>query len=136
MLDNMAEEGSVRSVQDTPVKTSRLQEGATCCPWAESMTAQIDRLSGEMTALHSQLDKLVARRRSAWCQKVSFEAVVAMGSNFSHPLFFSSLAVSRLRAASLLVLYVNLQLLVCLCPQHARCSFKHKVSRCPREAVC
>ncbi|XP_042675364.1 tubulin epsilon and delta complex protein 1 [Centrocercus urophasianus] len=70
VLDNMAEEGSVRSVQDAPVETSRLQEGATCCPWAESMTAQIDRLSGEMTALHSQLDKLVARRRSAWCQKV------------------------------------------------------------------
>lgn len=136
MLDNMAEEGSMHSMQDAPVETSRLQEGATCCPWAESTTAQIDRLSAEMTALQSQLNKLVARRRSAWCQKVSSGAAAAMGSNFSYPLFFSSLAVSCLRAASLLVLCVNLQLLVCLCPQHARCSFKHKVSRCPREAVC
>lgn len=90
VLDNMAEEGSLRTVRDAPVETSRLQEGATCCPWAESMTVQIDRLSGEMTALHSQLQELVARRRSAWCQKVRFGAAVMMGSNSSDPLFFSS----------------------------------------------
>lgn len=70
VLDNMAEEGSMCAEQDAPVQTSKLQERATCCPWAESMTAQIDRLSGEMTALHSQLHQLVAHRRSAWCQKV------------------------------------------------------------------
>ncbi|XP_015724972.1 tubulin epsilon and delta complex protein 1 isoform X5 [Coturnix japonica] len=70
VLDNMAEEGSMCAEQDAPEQTSKLQERATCCPWAESMTAQIDRLSGEMTALHSQLHQLVAHRRSAWCQKV------------------------------------------------------------------
>ncbi|XP_048800882.1 tubulin epsilon and delta complex protein 1 isoform X3 [Lagopus muta] len=86
VLDNMAEEGSVHSVQDTPVETSRLQEGATCCPWAESMTAQIDRLSGEMTALHSQLDKLVARRRSAWCQKVKTREEELQKEDFSAKL--------------------------------------------------
>ncbi|XP_065600208.1 tubulin epsilon and delta complex protein 1 [Cyrtonyx montezumae] len=70
VLDNMAEEGSMHTARDAPLETSRLQEGATCCPWASSVTAQIDRLSGEMTALHNQLCELVASRKSAWYQKV------------------------------------------------------------------
>uniref|UniRef100_A0A803YHY9 Tubulin epsilon and delta complex 1 n=1 Tax=Meleagris gallopavo TaxID=9103 RepID=A0A803YHY9_MELGA len=86
VLDNMAEEGSMHSMQDAPVETSRLQEGATCCPWAESTTAQIDRLSAEMTALQSQLNKLVARRRSAWCQKVKAREEELQKEDFSAKL--------------------------------------------------
>ncbi|XP_021260610.1 uncharacterized protein C14orf80 homolog isoform X2 [Numida meleagris] len=70
VLDNMAEEGSMHAARDAPVEASMLPEGTVCCPWADSMTAQINRLSGEMMALRSRLHKLVAHRRSAWCRKV------------------------------------------------------------------
>lgn len=145
MLDNMAEEGNMGESQDAHVEKSGLPKENLCCPWADSLTGQIGRLSRDLMTLRDQLHKLITHRKAVWCEKVRLWVAILIISNFSDPIFFSCLATAHPRAASLLLLCVSLaaismsdllQLLVCLCPQHARCSFKHKVGICPREAAC
>ncbi|NXC51124.1 TEDC1 protein, partial [Penelope pileata] len=72
VLDNTAEEGRMREARDgdDPIESSRLPGGTSCCPWAGSVTTDIDRLSRDLTALHGRLHELVAHRKSAWHQKV------------------------------------------------------------------
>ncbi|XP_068020638.1 tubulin epsilon and delta complex protein 1 isoform X2 [Melanerpes formicivorus] len=65
VLDSMAEEPQGAHVED-----SRLAEVTPCCPWADSLTGQIQRLSRDLLPLREQLQELVARRRAAWCEKV------------------------------------------------------------------
>ncbi|XP_068020639.1 tubulin epsilon and delta complex protein 1 isoform X3 [Melanerpes formicivorus] len=64
VLDSMAEEPQGAHVED-----SRLAEVTPCCPWADSLTGQIQRLSRDLLPLREQLQELVARRRAAWCEK-------------------------------------------------------------------
>ncbi|XP_009873367.1 PREDICTED: uncharacterized protein C14orf80 homolog, partial [Apaloderma vittatum] len=70
VLDDMAEEGNTCESQDTPVETSGLPKVTSCCPWADGLTGQIDRLSRDLTTLRDQLQKLVTRRKAVWCEKV------------------------------------------------------------------
>ncbi|NXL89606.1 TEDC1 protein, partial [Alectura lathami] len=83
VLDNMDEEGGVHEARDAPVENNRLLTGSACCPWADSLTAQIDRLSRDLTALHGQLQELVAHRKSAWCQKVKTREEELQKEDFS-----------------------------------------------------
>ncbi|NXD81984.1 TEDC1 protein, partial [Halcyon senegalensis] len=70
VLDNMAEEGNTYESQDAPVENSELPKVTVCCPWADSLTDQIDRLSRDLMTLRDQLHKLVTHRKTAWCEKV------------------------------------------------------------------
>ncbi|XP_029889761.1 tubulin epsilon and delta complex protein 1 isoform X2 [Aquila chrysaetos chrysaetos] len=70
VLDNMAEEGNMCKSQATRVEKSGLPKVTSCCPWAVSLTGQIDRLSRDLMSLHDQLHKLVTHRKAAWCEKV------------------------------------------------------------------
>ncbi|NWV01876.1 TEDC1 protein, partial [Upupa epops] len=70
VLDNMAKEGNLHESQDAHVKKSRLPSMTSCCPWADSLTGQIDRLSSDLMSLHGELHKLVTHRKAAWCEKV------------------------------------------------------------------
>ncbi|XP_062472276.1 tubulin epsilon and delta complex protein 1 isoform X3 [Pezoporus occidentalis] len=70
VLDNMAEEGNMCESQDTHVEGSELPKVTSCCPWADSLTGQIDRLSRDLMTLRDQLHKLVTHRKAAWCEKV------------------------------------------------------------------
>ncbi|NXX26254.1 TEDC1 protein, partial [Nicator chloris] len=71
VLDNMAEEGNMCESQDAHVEKRRLPEVTSCCPWADKLTGQMDRLSRDLTALQEQLHQLVAPRRAAWWEKVA-----------------------------------------------------------------
>ncbi|XP_054066543.1 tubulin epsilon and delta complex protein 1 isoform X2 [Rissa tridactyla] len=70
VLDNMAEEGKMCESQDAHVEKSGLSKATSCCPWADGLTGQIDRLSRDLMTLHDQLHKLVTHRKAAWCEKV------------------------------------------------------------------
>ncbi|XP_055580669.1 tubulin epsilon and delta complex protein 1 isoform X2 [Falco cherrug] len=70
VLDNMAEEGNKCESRDAHVEKSRLPKATLCCPWADSLTGQIDRLSRDLMTFRDQLHKLVTRRKAAWCEKV------------------------------------------------------------------
>ncbi|XP_009891189.1 PREDICTED: uncharacterized protein C14orf80 homolog [Charadrius vociferus] len=70
VLDNMAEEGNMCKSQDTHAEKSGPPTVTSCCPWADSLTGQIDRLSRDVMTLRDQLHKLVTHRRAAWCEKV------------------------------------------------------------------
>ncbi|XP_074953260.1 tubulin epsilon and delta complex protein 1 isoform X4 [Phalacrocorax aristotelis] len=70
VLDNMAEEGNTCKSQDTHVEKKGLPKATSCCPWADSLIGQIDRLSRDLMTLHEQLHDLVTHRKAAWCEKV------------------------------------------------------------------
>ncbi|XP_074454508.1 tubulin epsilon and delta complex protein 1 isoform X2 [Larus michahellis] len=70
VLDNMAEEGNMCESQDAHVEKSGLSKATSCCPWADGLTGQMDRLSRDLMTLHDQLHKLVTHRKAAWCEKV------------------------------------------------------------------
>ncbi|NWW84603.1 TEDC1 protein, partial [Rhynochetos jubatus] len=70
VLDDVAEEERTSESQDADVEKSGLPKATPCCPWADSLTGKIDRLSTDLTTLRDQLHKLVTRRKAAWCQKV------------------------------------------------------------------
>ncbi|NXV07330.1 TEDC1 protein, partial [Cettia cetti] len=69
VLDNMAEEGNMCESQDTHVEERR--EVTSCCPWADKLTGQMDRLSRDLMSLQEQLHRLVAQRKAAWWEKVA-----------------------------------------------------------------
>lgn len=69
MLDNMAEEENTCESQDAHVEGSGLPKVTLCCPWADSLSGQIDKLSRDLMALRDQLHKLVTHRKAAWCEK-------------------------------------------------------------------
>ncbi|NXG01759.1 TEDC1 protein, partial [Sakesphorus luctuosus] len=70
VLDNMAEEENMCKSQNTHVEKRGLPEATSCCPWADNLTGQIDRLSRDLMTLQDQLHKLVTHRKAAWCEKV------------------------------------------------------------------
>ncbi|NWU86366.1 TEDC1 protein, partial [Onychorhynchus coronatus] len=70
VLDNMAEEGNMCKSQDTQVEQRRQPKLISCCPWADNLTGQMERLSRDLMTLQDQLHKLVAHRKAAWCEKV------------------------------------------------------------------
>ncbi|XP_075364224.1 tubulin epsilon and delta complex protein 1 isoform X4 [Mycteria americana] len=70
VLDNMVEEGNMCESQDAHLEKSGLPKVTSCCPWADSLTGQIDRLSRDLMTLRGQLHELVTRRKAAWCEKV------------------------------------------------------------------
>ncbi|XP_075567162.1 tubulin epsilon and delta complex protein 1 [Pelecanus crispus] len=70
VLDNMAEEGNMCKSQDAYVEKSGLRKATFCCPWADSLTGQIDRLSADLMTLRDQLHELVTHQKAAWCEKV------------------------------------------------------------------
>lgn len=70
MLDSTAEEGNISESQDAHVEKRRLPEVTSCCPWAEKLTGQMDRLSRELLTLQDQLHQLIAQRKAAWREKV------------------------------------------------------------------
>ncbi|XP_010011302.1 PREDICTED: uncharacterized protein C14orf80 homolog [Nestor notabilis] len=70
VLDNMAEEENTCESQDAHVEGSGLPKVTLCCPWADSLSGQIDKLSRDLMALRDQLHKLVTHRKAAWCEKV------------------------------------------------------------------
>ncbi|KAM6078708.1 tubulin epsilon and delta complex protein 1 isoform 3-T3 [Theristicus caerulescens] len=70
VLDNVAEEGNMCESQDAHVEKSRLPKATSCCPWADSLTGQIDRLSRDLMTLRDQLHELVTHRKAVWCEKV------------------------------------------------------------------
>ncbi|NWR52925.1 TEDC1 protein, partial [Regulus satrapa] len=71
VLDNMAEEGNMYESQDDHVEKRRLPEVTSCCPWADRLTGQMDRLSRDLMALQEQLHQLIAQRKAAWWEKVA-----------------------------------------------------------------
>ncbi|XP_038000300.1 tubulin epsilon and delta complex protein 1 isoform X2 [Motacilla alba alba] len=71
VLDDMAEEGNMCESQDARVEKRRLPEVTSCCPWADKLAGQMDRLSRELVALQEQLQQLVTQRRAAWREKVA-----------------------------------------------------------------
>ncbi|NWV10140.1 TEDC1 protein, partial [Ptilonorhynchus violaceus] len=71
VLDNMAEEEITCESQDAHVEKRKLPEVTSCCPWADNLTGQMDRLSRELLALQDQLHQLVTRRKAAWWEKVT-----------------------------------------------------------------
>ncbi|XP_010181853.1 PREDICTED: uncharacterized protein C14orf80 homolog, partial [Mesitornis unicolor] len=70
VLDNMAEEGSTSESQDAHEEQRGLPKATSSCPWADGLTAQIDRLSRDLMTLRDRLHKLVTHRKAAWCEKV------------------------------------------------------------------
>ncbi|RMC08318.1 hypothetical protein DUI87_14559 [Hirundo rustica rustica] len=71
VLDNMAEEGNMCESQGAHVEKKRLPEVNSCCPWADKLTGQMDRLSRDLMALQEQLHQLVAQRKALWWEKVA-----------------------------------------------------------------
>ncbi|XP_064283525.1 tubulin epsilon and delta complex protein 1 isoform X2 [Passer domesticus] len=71
VLDDMAEEGNMCESQDAHVEKRRLPEVTSCCPWADKLAGQMDRLSRDLLALQQQLHQLVAQRKAAWWEKVA-----------------------------------------------------------------
>ncbi|NWI39776.1 TEDC1 protein, partial [Picathartes gymnocephalus] len=71
VLDDMAEEGNTCESQDAHVEKRRLPEVTSCCPWADNLTGQMDRLSRDLMALQEQLHQLVAQRKAACWEKVA-----------------------------------------------------------------
>ncbi|NXR56543.1 TEDC1 protein, partial [Hippolais icterina] len=71
VLNNMAEEGNMCESQDAHVEKRRLPEVTSCCPWADKLTGQMDRLSRDLMALQEQLHQLIAQRKAAWWEKVA-----------------------------------------------------------------
>uniref|UniRef100_A0A8B9UAX0 Tubulin epsilon and delta complex 1 n=1 Tax=Anas zonorhyncha TaxID=75864 RepID=A0A8B9UAX0_9AVES len=69
VLDNMAEEGNMCKPQDAHIEKSSLPKVTSCCPWADSLTGQINKLSRDLMALRDQLHELVTHRKSAWEEK-------------------------------------------------------------------
>ncbi|XP_030311240.1 tubulin epsilon and delta complex protein 1 [Calypte anna] len=70
VLDNMTEEGNLCKSQGTQVEKSSLLKVTLCCPWADSLTGQIERLSSDLLTLQHQLQELVTHRKAAWAEKV------------------------------------------------------------------
>ncbi|XP_075616337.1 tubulin epsilon and delta complex protein 1 isoform X5 [Balearica regulorum gibbericeps] len=70
VLDNMAEEGNVCKSWDAHVEKNGLPKVTSGCPWADSQTGQIDRLSRDLMTLRDRLHELVTHRKAAWCEKV------------------------------------------------------------------
>ncbi|XP_069718565.1 tubulin epsilon and delta complex protein 1 [Phaenicophaeus curvirostris] len=70
VLDNMVEEGAAGESQDTCVAKIRLPKVTSHCPWADSLTGQIDRLSKDLWTLRDQLHKLVTHQKALWFEKV------------------------------------------------------------------
>ncbi|XP_042640199.1 tubulin epsilon and delta complex protein 1 isoform X3 [Tyto alba] len=70
VLDNMAEEGNKCESQYTHTEKSGLPKVTSCCPWADSVTGKIDKLSRNLMTLQDQLHKLVTHRKAAWCEKI------------------------------------------------------------------
>ncbi|NXS62378.1 TEDC1 protein, partial [Brachypteracias leptosomus] len=70
VLDNAVEEGNMCESQDAHIEKSELPKVTSCCPWADRLTGQIDRLSRDLMTLHDQLHKLVTHRKASWCEKV------------------------------------------------------------------
>ncbi|NXO55716.1 TEDC1 protein, partial [Aramus guarauna] len=70
VLDNVAEEGNICESQDAHVEKNGLPKVTSDCPWADSLTRQIDRLSRDLLALRDRLHELVTHRKAAWCEKV------------------------------------------------------------------
>ncbi|NXN20084.1 TEDC1 protein, partial [Indicator maculatus] len=70
VLDSTAEEGNTCESQDAHVENSRLAKVSPCCPWADNLTGQMERLSRDLMTLHDHLHQLVTHRRAAWCEKV------------------------------------------------------------------
>ncbi|XP_069646011.1 tubulin epsilon and delta complex protein 1 isoform X3 [Haliaeetus albicilla] len=83
VLDNMAEEGNMCKSQATHVEKSGLPKVTSCCPWAVSLTGQIDRLSRDLMTLRDQLHKLVTHRKAAWCEKVKTKEEELQKEGFS-----------------------------------------------------
>ncbi|NXI69148.1 TEDC1 protein, partial [Anseranas semipalmata] len=83
VLDNMAEEGNMCKSWDTHIEKSRLPKATLCCPWADSLTGQINRLSRDLMTLRDQLHELVTHRKSAWCEKVKTRAEELQKEDFS-----------------------------------------------------
>ncbi|XP_040466402.1 tubulin epsilon and delta complex protein 1 isoform X2 [Falco naumanni] len=83
VLDNMAEEGKKCESRDAHVEKSRLPKATLCCPWADSLTGQIDRLSRDLMTFRDQLHKLVTRRKAAWCEKVKIREEELQKEGFS-----------------------------------------------------
>ncbi|NWH38835.1 TEDC1 protein, partial [Chloropsis hardwickii] len=71
VLDNMAEEGNMCESHDAHVEKRRLPGVTSCCPWADKLTGQMDRLSRDLVALQEQLHQLVAQRKAVWWEKVA-----------------------------------------------------------------
>lgn len=78
----MAEEGNLCQSQDADVEKTELPKATSSCPWADSLTGQIDRLSRDLMALRDQLHKLVTHRKAAWCEKVRLQVVFWIISSF------------------------------------------------------
>ncbi|XP_075616335.1 tubulin epsilon and delta complex protein 1 isoform X3 [Balearica regulorum gibbericeps] len=74
VLDNMAEEGNVCKSWDAHVEKNGLPKVTSGCPWADSQTGQIDRLSRDLMTLRDRLHELVTHRKAAWCEKASCRA--------------------------------------------------------------
>ncbi|XP_054690158.1 tubulin epsilon and delta complex protein 1 isoform X3 [Grus americana] len=70
VLDNMAEEGNICESQDAHVEKNGLPKVTSGCPWADSLTGQIDGLSRDLMTLRDRLHELVTHRKAAWCEKV------------------------------------------------------------------
>ncbi|NXT18281.1 TEDC1 protein, partial [Syrrhaptes paradoxus] len=83
VLDNMAEEGNMCESQDARVEKSGLPKATSCCPWADRLTGQIDRLSRDLTTLHNQLHELVTHRKAVWCEKVKTRGEELQKEGFS-----------------------------------------------------
>ncbi|NXM71479.1 TEDC1 protein, partial [Serilophus lunatus] len=83
VLENIAEEGNMSESHDTHVEKRRLPKLTSCCPWADNLTGQIDRLSRDLMTLQDQLHKLVTHRRAAWCEKVKAREEDLQNEGFS-----------------------------------------------------
>ncbi|NWH58329.1 TEDC1 protein, partial [Geococcyx californianus] len=70
VLDITAEEGAVCESQYTHMEKSGLPKVTSRCPWARSLTGQMDRLSRDLRTLRDQLHNLVTYRKDAWVEKV------------------------------------------------------------------
>ncbi|KAM7047102.1 tubulin epsilon and delta complex protein 1 [Acridotheres tristis] len=71
VLDDVAEEGGMCEPQDAHGEKRRQPEVSSCCPWADRLAGQMDRVSRDLLALQEQLQQLVAQRRAAWWEKVA-----------------------------------------------------------------
>lgn len=74
--------------QDAHKEKSSLPKVTSCCPWADSLTGQINKLSRDLMALRDQLHELVTHRKSAWEEKVRFQVVFVIINEFSDPVFY------------------------------------------------
>ncbi|NWV67214.1 TEDC1 protein, partial [Malurus elegans] len=83
VLDDMAKEGNMCKSQDARVEKRRLSEVTSCCPWAENLAGQMDRLSRDLMALQDQLHQLIIQRKAAWWEKVRFGVEELQKEGFS-----------------------------------------------------